>query len=237
LRYPVEADIFNGLLELQRQLERKTAHERGEGAEIDLFEKLKSAFAGDRIRRVVKGTKGSDIIHEVLHKGKVCGQIVYDAKNRDAWRNDYVTKLREDQIAAKAEHAILSSHKFPADARQLHLQEGVIIANPARVLAVVEILRRHILQTYELRMSHQERDQKTEALYAFITSERCGQLLDSVEIAANKMLELDQAELRTHKRTWDTRRRLITAVQKANSDLSFEIERIIGTAAVAQDIS
>jgi hypothetical protein len=48
--------------------------------------------------------------------------------------HEYVTKLREDQISAEAEHAILSSLKFPAESRQLHVQDGVIIANPARVL-------------------------------------------------------------------------------------------------------
>src|ERR1700740_894306 len=59
--------------------------------------------------------------------------LVYDSKNRTAWRNDYVDKLARDQIAAKAEHAVLSTLKFPADAKQVHVQDGVIIANPARV--------------------------------------------------------------------------------------------------------
>jgi len=40
-----------------------------------------------------------------------------NSPSRWPWRNDYVTKLREDQIAAKAEHAILSSRVFPAGNR------------------------------------------------------------------------------------------------------------------------
>jgi hypothetical protein len=138
-----EAQRLTGKLEdLDRQLERRTVNELGEGAGIDLFESLKQEFGGDLIKRVSKGTAGADIIHDVVHGGKVCGRIVYYAKNRNAWRNEYVTKLRPDQIAAKAEHAILSSLKFPADARQLHVQDGVIIANLARVLALVQMLRR-----------------------------------------------------------------------------------------------
>jgi hypothetical protein len=134
-----ETQRLTGKLEdLARQLERKTANELGEGAEIDLFESLKQEFEGDQIKRVSKGAAGADIIHDMVHGGKVCGRIVYDAKNRNAWRNDYVTKLRQDQIAAEAEHAILPSLKFPADARQLHVQDSVgqgAIHDPLRLLA------------------------------------------------------------------------------------------------------
>ncbi len=142
----------------------------GEGAEVDLFESLKQEFEGDQIERVSKGAAGADIIHDVIHGGKVCSRIVYDAKNRNAWRNEYVTKLREDRIAAGAEHAILSSLKFPADARQLHVQDGVIIANPARVPALVQMLRRHIAQIHTLRLSNIERDSKTDALATCLRS-------------------------------------------------------------------
>src|SRR5258708_5837070 len=87
----------------------------------------------------------------------------------------------KDQITAEAEHAILSSLKFPADARQLHVQDGVIIANPARVLALVQMLRRHIVQIHTLRLSNIERDCKTAALYEFIRSERCSQLFARID--------------------------------------------------------
>src|ERR1700692_4506900 len=129
-----EPQRLTGKLEdLPRQLERKPANERGEGAEIDLFESLKQELECDLIKRVSKGAAGADIIHDVVHGGKVCGRIVYDAKNRNAWRNEYVTKLRQDQITAEADHAILASLKFPADARQLHVQEGVISATTLSV--------------------------------------------------------------------------------------------------------
>jgi hypothetical protein len=226
--------LQNKVQELQRQLDNKTTHELGEGAEIDLFEKLRSAFEDDRIKRVAKGAPGADIIHEIVYNGKVCGKIVYDSKNRGVWKNEYVTKLREDQIAANADHAILSSNKFPAGVHQLHLQEGVIVAGPARILALAELLRGHIVQTHELRASNEEREQKTAALYAFITSERCKQLLASIEAQAGKMLELEVAEQTTHRSTWEKRGKLIKAVLKVHGDLRFEIDRIIGTAEGAE---
>jgi hypothetical protein len=222
--------LQSDLADLQRKLESKSAHELGEGSEVDLFEALRTAFEGDRIRRVAKGVNGADVIHEIVHNGKVCGKIIYDSKNRDSWQNGYATKLHADKLAEKADHAVLSSNKFPKGAQQLHLQDGVIIASPARVLALAELLRRQVIQMHQLSISGEAREQKSEALYAFITSERCRQLLDSIDAQAGKMVELDAAEEKAHKLTWDRRGKLIQSLKKVHGDLCFEIDRIIGTA-------
>ena len=223
------------LQDMQRKLEGKSANELGEGSEIDLFEQLKAAFEGDRIWRVAKGVNGADVIHEVVHNGKVCGKIIYDAKNRNGWKNDFATKLNADKIAEGADHAILSSNKFPKDKQHVHPQDGVIVASPARVLALVEILRGQILRMHELRVSKEERGQKTVELYAFITSEHFKQLVEQVETQTGRMLDLDTKEQESHRRTWDQRGKLIRSVQKARSDLTFEIDRILGTAGNGPD--
>jgi hypothetical protein len=124
--------------QLQRQLQEKTAHELGEGAEINLFEELRRAFPGDQIDRVAKGVAGADIIHKVIMNRKECGTVVYDSKNRARWLDSYATKLRQDQLAAKADHAILSTAVFPTGAKQLHEKDGVILENPARVITMAE---------------------------------------------------------------------------------------------------
>jgi hypothetical protein len=218
------------LADMQRKLESKSANELGEGSEVDLFEQLRAAFEGDRIQRVGKGVNGADVIHEVIHNGRVCGKIVYDAKNRNAWQNEFVTKLRADKIAQAADHAILASNKFPKDRAQVHYQDGVVVAAPQRVVAIVHLLRDQVVRMHELRVSKEGREQKSMEIYAFITSEHCRQLLDQVETQASRMLDLDGKEQEAHRRLWEARKKLIVSVQKARSDLVFEIDRIIGTA-------
>lgn len=213
----------------KRQLAKKTADELGEGAEIDLLDALKGEFKGDHIQHVGKGKAGADIIHDILLNGKLCGRIVYDCKNRTAWRNDYVTKLRNDQIAAKAEYAILSSNAFPAGVKQLHGQDGVIIACPARVLALVQILRRAIVQMHTLRLSNQERDEKTAELYEFIRSDICKQHFDRIDEDTNGLLELQEKEKTQHNATWQKQGIFVKAIQKSSGNLTSAIDRIIGT--------
>jgi len=219
------------LKQLQRQLQKETANELGEGAEIDLFDELKAAFPDDEIKRVKRGEQGADIIHTVIEKKRKCGIIVYDSKNRTAWRNDYVTKLRRDQLAAKADHAILACHTFPARARQLHVRGGVILANPARVVVLARILRDHLVQLATVRVSNEARARKVARLYDFITSDHCTQLFDQIDTLSDAMLDLEVKEKKAHDATWKQRGELIRSLQQARGELVSEIDLIIATSA------
>jgi hypothetical protein len=214
---------------VQRQLDKKTAEELGEGAEIDLFERLKAEFEGDVIVRVKKGLPGADIIHTLVHNGQVCGKIIYDSKNHAAWRAEFITKLRADQLAEGAEHAILTAMKFPAGTRQLHLQDGVLVANPARVLAAVQLIRRHMVQSHILRMSAQQRIEKTAALYTFITSEQCAGMFERLAGFSQNLLDIQEAERAAHDRVWKQQGLAIRGGQKVQAELQNEIDSIIGT--------
>ena len=222
--------LSNKVTDLQRALDNKTADELGEGAEVDLFEALKKEFPDDRVERIAKGAPGADVRHVVLHNGRECGTIIYDSKNHKAFRNDHVEKLVQDQIAARAEHAILSTHKFPQGARQLHMQDGVLLANPARVVAVVTLIRQHLLRTHILRLSSAEREDKTAKLYAFITSERCTQLLNRIGGHTDELLEHQVKEKKWHESAWKKQGEAIRCIQKVKAELSTEISCIIGTA-------
>ncbi len=156
---------------MERELQQRSAHEVGDGAEIDLVEALREAFTEDRIKRIQKGQPGADILHEVLYKGEVCGRIIYDSKNRQVWQNVFAAKLRQDQVAAKADYAILATTVFPSGKKELCSEEGIIVASPARVIDMVEPLRGAMVKMHVLGVSQKERVGKTDRLYKYITSE------------------------------------------------------------------
>jgi hypothetical protein len=222
--------LLNKVAEMQRAIEKKTADELGEGAEIDLFEALKKEFPSDGIDRINKGSPGADIRQVVRHNGRECGIIIHDSKNHKVFRNDHVTKLLQDKIAALAEHAILSTHQFPQGTRQLHIQDGVVLANPARVITVVTLIRQHMLQAHILRLSNTEREHKTAALYDFIVSDQCAQFFARIDANAEDLLELQVKEKKFHDTTWKKEGLLIKQIQKTQADLLNEISCITGTA-------
>jgi len=222
--------LSNKVNDLQRALERKSNEELGEGAEVNLLEALRKEFKSDRIERIPKGAPGADVRHVVMFNGQECGTILYDSKNHKQWRDEHAAKLRKDQLAEKAEHAILSTHKFPRDTGQLHIRDGVLLANPARVVALVTIIRQHLLQLHTLRASKVQREKKTAALYEFITSVRCRQLLDRVDQRAGALLDLQEKEIKWHEKNWEHQGTAVRAIQKAKADLTCEINSILGVA-------
>lgn len=212
---------------LQRELNKKTSNEIGEGEEVKLFDVLRESYPGDKIERIQKGEPGADIRHEVHQDGQLCGLILYDSKARKGWQHDYATKLRDDQMAARADHAILSSFKFPKGKDQLCEVNGVIVANPARVVDVVEILRRDVVRSHRLKLSSEDRAKKSTKLYEFITGEQFVQKLTRVDELAGELLKLDEKEMQAHKRIWEKRGTKERAIQKANADLRVEVDSIL----------
>ena len=215
------------LAELQRQVDEKSSNELGEGAEIDLYEALRAAFEDDRIKRIKKGEPGADIHHEVVYNDQRVGSILYDSKNHGAWRTSFVEKLKKDQLAGDADHAILSTSVFPSGEQQLLVRDGAIVANPARVVQLVRLLREHMVRTYRLRLSTEQRDEKTRALYEFIVSERYGQLINRFDSLAADLLDVDVREKKAHDAVWRKRGRLLTEARKAHADLAGEIDLIV----------
>ena len=216
------------LQDLQRKLQRKTAGELGNEFEIDLLTELRAAFAADKISRVGKGVAGPDIVQEIIHKDTTCGTIIYDCKNHRRWLNRFTVKLRQDQLSAQADHAVLVTAVFPAGLQQLAMKDGVIIAAPPRVIALAHLLRRQSIQSYGLRLSSDARAEKTERLYKFMTSPGAGPLWDRIAQVTSDMIDLDRAETAAHQKTWTRRADLIRAVQGVHDEFSAAIDRIIG---------
>jgi hypothetical protein len=216
---------------LERQLKKQTANDLGDGAEIDLYERLREEFPDDRIRRVAKGETGADIHQEVIHRYQKCALIIFDSKNRQAWQRTFASKLREDQLACKADYAILTTVAFPSGKKELCAEEGVIVVNPARAIYLVQIIRQALVRTHMLGLSMQERAAKMDQLYALITSDRYAQQVAECGSLADDLLDLDVQEQKDHQNVWKKRGRMATKLKKLLTDVDAEISEVLAGAA------
>jgi hypothetical protein len=215
------------LRELEQQLQRKTAHDIGEGAEVDVFDALRDAFQGDLINRIPKVDGGADIMHQVSYKGEVCGRIIYDSKNRQGWQWSYVTKLREDQVEAQAEHAVLPSSVFPSGKKELFIKSGVIVVNPARVVEVVTLVREAIIRMHVLGLSIKERASKMAQIYKYISSDVHIQRLREIGQLNDDILEVDVQEKKAHDNVWKKRGSLVVRLKNVLREDETEINAIL----------
>src|SRR6266545_238488 len=214
---------------LTRSLQHKTANDLGDGAEIDIYEALRDAFVGDDISRIKKGQQGADIRHRVMHKGAVCGTVLIDSKNRQGWQNAYVTKLREDQVTDKAEHALLATIVFPSGRKELYIDEetGVVVVSRARTVEMVRLLRDAMVRMHCLGLSLEQRAEKRDLLYKYLSSANYRQHLTEANRVTSDLLELDTDEKHAHDKVWEKRGRMTTRLRNVVRDIDTEVSAIL----------
>jgi Uncharacterized protein conserved in bacteria (DUF2130) len=223
------------LADLQRKLQRRTANELGDGAEIDLYAALEAAFGqDDKVHRVGRAVKGPDIIIEVFHHEVSVGTIIIDSKNyaRSRWSNRFVEKLKADQIAEGADYAVLSSTAFPKGESQLAVRDGIIIAHPQRVVAVLMLLRRQLIQNHSLRLNSEQRQSAATRVFDYIVSVEAADLFDRLQNTAESLVDIEVREVEAHRLVWTKRGELLRDVQRVHQDLTTAIDMLVsGTAA------
>jgi len=219
--------LIKKLADVQRQLENKTANELGDGAEINLLEKLRDGFPDDSITRIGKGEPGADIKMEILHKGVVAGTILFDSKNRKAWQEGFAAKLHSDKVQAEADLAILSITAFPKDKKVLCRVGDIIVTRPAHVCDMVSIVREQIIKLHIRGRSNERRAEKQEALYSLITSNLFRQKLTEADRIREQLEKIEVDEKAEHGRTWEKRGRMLRRQYQVLSGVTMEIDAVV----------
>jgi hypothetical protein len=210
--------------------ELKTSYQLGDGAEVDLYEKLRQEFPADKITRVLKGQPGPDIRHFVMHKGEKCGLIVYDSKNQLKFLSAWPSKLHQDQIDAGAAHAILATTVFPADKdkQQLYIDDsGVVVVSSARAVHIARLLRDAMILMHVRGLGQKERAGKTNRLYEYITSTEHKQKFDELVRLNKAILQVDADEKDAHTKVWNKRGALLKKQEHALGEIGTEVAAIV----------
>jgi hypothetical protein len=110
---------------------------QGEAQEIELEALLRSKFPGDLIEPVPKGEFGGDVLHRVISPaGQPCGTILWESKRTKNWTDTWLSKLRDDQRAAKAELALIVSHALPRGVQAFDFIDGIWVTDPTCAMPV-----------------------------------------------------------------------------------------------------
>jgi hypothetical protein len=174
-------------------------------------------------------------LHEILYKGEVCGRIVVDSKNRQAWQNAFVDKLRKDKVDHDAEHGILATTVFPAGKKELSNESGIIVASPGRVVCIAELLRQAMITMHIKGLSLKERSNKMCQLYSLITSESYSKKFTEAERLAQDILDLDVQEQKDHSNVWRKRGTFATRMKRVLRDIETDVAAIVEGTDVAEE--
>jgi len=167
------------------------------------------------------------LLHDVRYKGKSAGKILIDCKQRAAWQHTFVSKLRQAQSEADADHAILATPAFPAGRKELFVDSGVIVVSPARVRAMIEVLRKALVAMHVAKLSDAERSDKLSRLFKFITSSGFKRKLAEASDLAGEALEIDVEEKRAHDNVWKKRGTVLTRIKHVLREIDTDVSAIV----------
>jgi hypothetical protein len=225
-----QAEIMKKTIEdLRRQSEQGSMQIQGEVQENDLKDNLGTQFPGDTVQDVPTGVRGADLIQTVnTVQGEKAGIILWESKNTKKWSADWVSKLKDDQTATKAEIAIIVTRALPLGTTEFSQVNGIWVVQPEQALALAAALRLQLLELYKVRRSLVGRDQKMEVLYNYLSGTQFRNRVETI-VTAFSQQQIDlQAERRAMEKIWRKRSQELERVIENTAGFYGDLQGIMG---------
>ena len=216
---------------IKRKAEQGSQQLQGESAELDLEDLLKKYFPCDEIIPVAKGVKGADVHQRVQTRdGNYCGMIIWESKYTKNWSDGWKSKLKTDQLNAKADFAVLASDVLPDDVHHFGCVDGIWITRFPYILSLATALREGLVQVELARRSFEGKDQKIDRLYKYLSGLEFRQRVEMVVNTFDAMKKELNGEKRAMTRIWSQREKSIENVTLSVSGMYGDLQGIIGAA-------
>lgn len=215
--------------ELKRRAEQGSQQLQGEVQELELEALLSTKFPLDSIEPVPKGEYGGDILQRVNGQlGQKSGSILWESKRTKNWKDEWLTKLREDQRAAKAEISIIVSRALPKDVETFGFIDGVWVTDPKAVIPVAIALRHSLVEVALARSASEGQQTKMEMVYEYLTGPRFRQRVQAIVEAFSTMQEDIDKEKKAIMKQWAKREGQIERVMQATVGMYGDLQGIAG---------
>ena len=215
--------------EMKRKAEQGSMQLQGEVQELALEDLLSRTYPFDRIEEVSKGVRGADSIQTVINSiQQECGIIVYESKRTKNYANDWIDKLKQDQITCKADIAVLVTETMPSDMDRFGEKNGVWICSFQEVKSLSFVLREMLIKTHSVKLAQENKGDKKELLYTYLTSNEFVQNIKRIVENYDEMINQLNSEKKATQKIWAIREKQIWVVQENISALFGSIKGIAG---------
>ena len=216
--------------EMRRRAEQGSMQLQGEVQELALEEMLRAAFPSDRVEEVGKGIRGADCIHLVRNNfGQDCGKIIYESKRTKEFVKDWLEKLKTDMRHLGADFAILVTQTMPRDMDRFGERDGVWICSFTEVRALAGLLRDGIIRVYNASRTQENKGEKMQMLYDYLTSNEFGEQWKAVREGFLSMKLSIQRERDAMEKMWKAREKQLEKVLLNAVHIKGSIEGIAGS--------
>lgn len=227
-------DLQKALDDAQRKAAQGSQQLQGEVMELDLEKALADAWRDDLIAPVPKGINGADIAHTVRSpRGTECGVILWEIKRTKNWTDGWIPKLKADVRSAKATAAIIVTEAMPKQLEEdLGQLEGVWICKPKLAIVLGTLLRKSLLDVGRQKALADNRGDKADALYNFVTSHEFVQQVESMVETYTEMSQQVQKERIAYERLWAQREKQAQKLLLGTANIIGSMQGQIGQASM-----
>ena len=223
--------------EMRRKSEQGSMQLQGEVQELALEELLRNAFPFDEISEVGKGVRGADCLQTIRNNfGQECGRIIYESKRTQAFSPDWIDKLKADMRSQGAVAAVIVTQAMPKDMNMFGERNGVWICSFTEVKALACVLRDGIVKTFNAAKSQENKGDKMQLLYDYLTSSEFGEQWKAIREGFLSMKQSIQKERDMMERIWKAREKQLEKVLLNAAHVRGSIEGIAGKDAIDVDL-
>lgn len=224
--------LKKALEDAQRKAAQGSQQAQGEVQELDLEESFRREFPTDTIEPVGKGVHGADIRHTVKSQtGVLCGVILWESKRTKAWSDEWITKLKDDLRADRANIPAIISEVMPKDAkRPIELKDGVWVTTPPLALPLAALLRKSLYDAAREKTIAGAKATKAEQVFAYVTSHEFTQQVESVLEAHDEMVKQIARERKAFEAQWSEREKQLMRIVTGVSGFIGSMRGVVGQA-------
>jgi hypothetical protein len=207
------------------QLERgRTPQTDGLEFEHKLVARLQREFPKDKI--VHKG-QGGDVLHYVMFSGQTAGIIIYECKRCPSIKSDHVQQAHVAKQTRKAHFAVLVTTGKRRGFTGLCMDRGILIVSPLGTIALVSLLREHLIEMQRSNVAIERRAAIAQELVNFITSPDFKNPIEEIIRTSAQLQDILKNEVRSHQRTWKKRWEYYQVVQWDGSSIQANLRSVL----------
>lgn len=220
--------------EMKRKQEQGSMQLQGEVMELAIEEWLTGNFPLDTIDEIKKGANGADCLQTVnTREIQNCGSIYYESKRTKSFQPAWIEKFKNDIRDKKANLGVLVTEVLPGDMQRMGMKEGIWICTYEEFKGLSAVLRQSLIQVNQAVQSQENRGDKMEMLYDFLTSTEFRLQIEGIVEGFSQMQEDLNKEKNAMKRIWTQREKQIDKVIKNTLGMYGSIRGIAGNAVQA----
>lgn len=220
--------------EMKRKQEQGSMQMQGEVQELAIEEFIMQNFPLDTLEEIKKGATGADCL-QIVNTREVqnCGTIYYESKRTKAFQPAWIEKFKNDIRTKKANIGVLVTEVMPADMDRMGMKEGIWICTFEEFKGLSAVLRQSLIQISQAVQSQENKGDKMEMLYDFLTSNEFRLQIEGIVEGFSQMQADLISEKRAMQRIWSQREKQIEKVILNTTNMYGNIRGIAGNAVQA----